>query len=152
MAASKMSCYSGHCSSTSTAACRRSSTAASRMSCSSGRCSSSSTAACQVMGVIDLLWKTAEYQKKKKKRPISSVDQYSHGSPGGRIILRIVTGGGVMCYDRPAVIAVMFHYCYTVIMNDTGNLSVVTSAAKYQRGVRKFHGAVEWSPWLIECI
>ena len=39
----------------STAACRRSSTAASRMSCSSGRCSSSSTAACQVMGVIDLL-------------------------------------------------------------------------------------------------
>ena len=35
--------------------CRRSSTAASRMSCSSGRCSSSSTAACQVMGVIDLL-------------------------------------------------------------------------------------------------
>ena len=30
-------------------------TAASRMSCSSGCCSSSSTAACQVMGVIDLL-------------------------------------------------------------------------------------------------
>jgi len=26
------------------------------MSCSSGRCSSSSTAACQVMGVIDLLF------------------------------------------------------------------------------------------------
>jgi len=35
--------------------CRRSSTAASKMSCSSGRCSSSSTAACQMMGVIDLL-------------------------------------------------------------------------------------------------
>ena len=30
--------------------------AASRMSCSSGRCSSSSTAACQVIGVIDLLF------------------------------------------------------------------------------------------------
>ena len=56
MAASKMSCNCGHCSSTSTAACRRSSTAASRMSCSSGHCSSSSTAACQVMGVIDLLF------------------------------------------------------------------------------------------------
>jgi len=54
-------------SSTSTAACRRSSTAASRMSCSSGRCSSSSTVACQVMGVIDLLLWTAEYKKKKKK-------------------------------------------------------------------------------------
>ena len=39
-----MSCNCGHCSSTSTAACRRSSTAASRMSCSNGRCSSSSTA------------------------------------------------------------------------------------------------------------
>jgi len=38
--------------------------AASRMSCSSGRCSSSSTATCQVMGVIDLLLWTAEYQKK----------------------------------------------------------------------------------------
>jgi len=49
-----MSCNCGHCSSTSTAACRRSSTADSRMSCSSGRCSSSSTATCQVMGVIDL--------------------------------------------------------------------------------------------------
>jgi len=66
MAASKMSCNCGRCSSTSTAACRRSLTAASRMSCSSGRCSSSSTAACQVMGVTDLLLWTAEYQKKKK--------------------------------------------------------------------------------------
>jgi len=66
MAASKMSCNCGCCSLTSTAACRRSLTAASRMSCSSGRCSSSSTAACQVMGVIDLLLWTAEYQKKKE--------------------------------------------------------------------------------------
>jgi len=41
--------------------------AASKMSCSSGRCSSSLTAACQVMGVIDLLF-TAEYQKKKKRK------------------------------------------------------------------------------------
>ena len=51
-----MSWNCGRCSLTSTAACRRSSTAASRMSCSSGRCSLSLTAACQVMGVIDLLW------------------------------------------------------------------------------------------------
>ena len=64
MAASKMACNCGRCSPTSTAACRRSSTAASRMSCSSGCCSSSSTAACQMMGVIDLLLWTAEYQKK----------------------------------------------------------------------------------------
>jgi len=39
--------------------------AASRTSCSSGRCSSSLIAASQVMGVIDLLLWTAEYQKKK---------------------------------------------------------------------------------------
>jgi len=67
MAAPKMACNCGHCSLTSTAACRRSSTAASRMSCSNGRYSSSSTAACQVMGVIDLLLWTAEYQKKKMR-------------------------------------------------------------------------------------
>jgi len=36
------------------------------MSCGSGRCSSSSTAACQVMGAIDLLLE--QHQKKKKKK------------------------------------------------------------------------------------
>jgi len=68
-----VSCNCGRCSSTSTAACRRSSTAGSRMSCSSGRCSSSLTAACQVMGVINLLLWTAEYQKKKTKINFSAM-------------------------------------------------------------------------------
>jgi len=42
--------------------------AALKMACNCGRCSPTSTAACQVMGVIDLLLWTAEYQEKKKKK------------------------------------------------------------------------------------
>ena len=110
-----MSCNCGRCSSTSTAACRQSSTAASRMSCGSGHCSSSSTAACQVMGVIDLL---LEQQNTRRRRiNYRTVQKQSHwhcclGFSGNQLVKSaattvflaqrssVVTAGGMLLWSR----------------------------------------------------